>query len=78
MLKNNSLSKISEIIPGLTFLVFSIIRTTPYKLGLFIAIIAVIITTVISLVKTKKKYFTLYSYLNIFFYLLAILIILVF
>ncbi len=38
--------------------------------------IAVIITTVISLVKTKKKYFTLYSYLNIFFYLLAILIIL--
>ncbi len=68
---------ISEIIPGLTFLVFSIIRTTPYKLGLFIAIIAVIITTVISLVKTKNN-FTLYSYLNIFFYLLAILIILVF
>ncbi len=68
---------IYEIIPGLTFFVFSILRTTPYKLGLFIAIIAVIITTVISLVKTKNN-FTLYSYLNIFFYLLAILIILVF
>lgn len=57
---------IYEIIPGLTFFVFSILRTTPYKLGLFIAIIAVIITTVISLVKTKNN-FTLYSYLNIFF-----------
>ncbi len=68
---------IYEIIPGLTFFVFSILRTTPYKLGLFIAIIAVIITTVISLVKTKNN-FTLYSYLNIFFYLLAILIIIVF
>ena len=68
---------IYETIPGLTFFVFSILRTTPYKLGLFIAIIAVIITTVISLVKTKNN-FTLYSYLNIFFYLLAILIILVF
>ncbi len=68
---------IYEIIPGLTFFVFSILRTTPYKLGLFIAIIAVIITTVISLVKTKNN-FTLYCYLNIFFYLLAILIILVF
>ena len=55
---------IYEIIPGLTFFVF-------------IAIIAVIITTVISLVKTKNN-FTLYSYLNIFFYLLAILIIIVF
>ncbi|WP_251497300.1 hypothetical protein [Otoolea muris] len=53
---------IYEIIPGLTFFVFSILRTTPYKLGLFIAIIAVIITTVISLVKTKNN-FTLYSYL---------------
>lgn len=68
---------IYEIIPGLTFFVFSILRTTRYKLGLFIAIIAVIITTVISLVKTKNN-FTLYSYLNIFFYLLAMLIILVF
>ena len=78
MMFKNGLSKFSETVPGLTFFIFSIIRTTPYKLGLFIGIIAVITTTVFALVRVKKTHVTFYSYMNMFFYLLAVLIIIVF
>lgn len=80
MLRKNNLSKGLAMLPGLAFLLFSIMQMIRCRLGIYISVIAVIVSTGMTFVPgyKKKERLTIYNYLNSLFYIVAVIILLSF